>query len=470
MPYKGDKGDKSAARPPEGSLVETRCLIKGPKSAIVPFAEPRSGPKSRTGSGASHKAKSYWPITLLNTELKILARVLANRLQLVISDLIGPEQTFAVKGRSIQDNLHLICEVLEGIKDDTEAALISLDQSKAFDRIDHRFLATVLETAGFQPEFRRWISMMYHNPQAVVQVNGRRSRAFGIERSVRQGYPLSPLLYVLTLEPLLRRLRDEGTSPVLRDVPFAGPLTAKVSTFSDDITVIVSRRLDVKAVKKAVGEYEWITGAKVNFNKSEGLRLGAWRGSNTLLEPFRWSDGPVRILGVWFGSDLQLERNWSEVQAKVNAQVGIWLSRRLTLNGRAEACAMYVFPLILYRLAVLPLPETRRLALQQSLSRLLWGGARPMVRRQVCIQRTRNRGLGMPDLESHWLAERLLYLGRSLTGDAVWRRKASHTFPRLKSDPKAEGRRKPMGEALFVRECRKALRNLLGSSDLSRPR
>ena len=131
----------------------------------------------------------YRPITLLNTELKILARVLANRLQLVISDLIGPEQTFAVKGRSIQDNLHLIREVLEGIKDDTESALISLDQSKAFDRVDHRFLASVLETAGFEPEFRRWISMMYHNPQAVVQVNGRRSRVIAIERSVRQGCP-----------------------------------------------------------------------------------------------------------------------------------------------------------------------------------------------------------------------------------------------------------------------------------------
>ena len=48
----GDKGDKKAARPPEGSLVETRCLIKGPKSVIVPFPGPRSGPKSRTGPGA----------------------------------------------------------------------------------------------------------------------------------------------------------------------------------------------------------------------------------------------------------------------------------------------------------------------------------------------------------------------------------------------------------------------------------
>ena len=298
--------------------------------------------------------------------------------------------------------------------------------------------------------------MMYHNPQAVVQVNGRRSGVITIERSVRQGCPLSPLLYVLALEPLLRRLRDEGTSPALRGIPFVGRLAARVSAFADDVTVFVSRLRDIEAVKEAVVEYERIAGAKVNFDKSEGLRLGAWRGSNTL-------PGPIRILGVWFGPDLQLERNWSEVHAKVNAQVGIWLSRRLSLKGRAEACAAYVFPLILYRLAVLPLPKAHRLALQRSLSRLVWGGARPMVRRQVCIQRTRN-------LESHWLAERLAYLGRVLTGDSVWRRKASRTFPRLKSDPKAEGRRRPLGEALFVRECRKALRNLLGSSDLSWPR
>ena len=76
----------------------------------------------------------------------------------------------------------------------------------------------------------------------------------------------------------------------------------------------------------------------------------------------------------------------------------------------------------------------------------------------------------MPDLESHWLAERLAYLGRSLSGDAVWRRKVSQTFPRLQSDPKAEGRRMLRGETPFVCECRAALRNLPESSDLSRPR
>ena len=164
--------------------------------------------------------------------------------------------------------------------------------------------------------------------------------------------------------------------------------------------------------------------------------------------------------------------NWNEIgriQSKVDAKVGIWLRRRFSLKGRAEACAVYVFLLILYRLAVLFLPEARRLALKRSISRLLLEGRRLMVRRQVCIRRTCNGGLGMPDLESHWLAERLTYLGKSLSEDSLWRRKASDTFPRLKSDPKAEGRRRPVGEGPFVHECRVVLRKLLRSSDLSRP-
>ena len=93
-------------------------------------------------------------------------------------------------------------------------------------------------------------------------------------------------------------LRDKGENPALRSVPFDGPPTARVSAFADDITVFVSLSLDIKAVKKAVGKYERTAGAKVNFDKSEGLRLGAWRGSDTLPGPFHRSDGPVCILRV----------------------------------------------------------------------------------------------------------------------------------------------------------------------------
>ena len=259
----------------------------------------------------------YRPITLLNTELKILARVLANHLQLVISDLIGPEQNYAVKGRSIQDNLYLVREILEGIEDDAKAALINLEQFKAFDRVDHQFLAAVLETAGFKPEFRKWISILYHNPQAVVQVNRKRSKAFVIQCSVRQGYPLSPLLYVLTLESLPHRLRGERAFPALCGVSFTGSVRVKIFAYADDITVFMSSRLDILAVKKAVKSYEKVAGAKVNFDKSEGLWLGAWRWGDPLPGSFRWSDRPVCILRVWFGPDLHLE--WAKVEAQMGA-------------------------------------------------------------------------------------------------------------------------------------------------------
>ena len=240
-----------------------------------------------------------------------MARVLANRLQLIISDLIGPEQNYGVNGRSIQENFHLVPKILERLKDDTEAALINLDQSKASGRVDHRFLATILETAGFKSEFRKWISMLYYNPQAVVRVNGKRSEAFAIERSVRQGCPMSSLLYVLVLEPLLRRLRDEKANPALRGVPFDGRVMVKVSVYADDITVFVSCRLDILAAKMAAERYE---GVKINFEKSEGLRLGAWRSGVTLPGPSCWRDRPVCILGVGFRPDFQLERNWSDVR------------------------------------------------------------------------------------------------------------------------------------------------------------
>ena len=117
--------------------------------------------------------------------------------------------------------------------------------------------------------------MMYHNPQAVVQVNGKRSEAFAIKQSVRQGCLLSPLLYVFAMESLLQRLWDEKTSPALRSIRLAGALSVKVSAYADDITVFMSRRLEIKAVKKAMAMYKQIAWAKINLNKSEGLQLAA---------------------------------------------------------------------------------------------------------------------------------------------------------------------------------------------------
>ena len=262
-------------------------------------------------------------------------------------------------------------------------------------------------TACHQWSDRPWADLCCEG-KVVVQANGKRSRAFAFERLVRQGCP--SLLFSMSS---LWSPCSEGLGMRRQILPcavslFAGPLTARVSAFADDIIVFVSRRLDIKAVKKAVIEYERIAEPKSILTK--GSWLDAWRGSDTLQEP-------SHILGVRFGPVLQLERNWSEVQAKG----------------------------ILYRLAVLPLPNAYRLALQRYHTRLLW----------VCLIWWASGSL--KDL--HTWAD-------SCRGTRCGDERRVGFFLAL-SDPKAEGRRKPRGEAPFVCKCRTALRNLSGSSDLS---
>ena len=128
---------------------------------------------------------------------------------------------------------------------------------------------------------------------------------------------------------------------------------------------------------------------------------------------------------------------------------------------------MYIFPLILYHLSILPLPKDHQVVLKWSLFKFLWKGQNLMVHRQVCCQHPWNGDLGIPDFESHWLIERLAYLGRSLLRDTVWGQKVRDIFPRLKSNPKAKGCCKPRDEASFICKCRITLHNLPGSSDLS---
>ena len=103
----------------------------------------------KRGSNVWEKQDDYQPITLLNTELKNFAWILANHLLIVVGDLIGPELNYIVKGRSIQNNLHLMCEIREGIEDDMNTVLISLNQYKAFNRVEYQLMVTTKFEAEF---------------------------------------------------------------------------------------------------------------------------------------------------------------------------------------------------------------------------------------------------------------------------------------------------------------------------------
>ena len=204
--------------------------------------------------------------------------------------------------------------------------LINLDQSKAFDRVDYGFLASVLSAAGFGLHFRTWICLLYAYPRVMVGVNGVRSEPFTLTQLIRQGCQVLPMLYILALEPFLRKLK---ANPVLCSLMLPGSSeVVRYTAYADNVSMLVMSSAEVEEVSKEIGRYEAVAGAKINHEKSVSLRLGLSKGC-ALPCPFIWKDGPCKILGVWFGPDLQLKKNWSEVLEKVVAAMELWLHRRL---------------------------------------------------------------------------------------------------------------------------------------------
>jgi len=106
------------------------------------------------------------------------------------------------------DNLVTIRAMQECLKyKNSGVALLGYDFEKAFDRVDHEWIMKVLTEMGFGPMFRKWIKVLYNNIQSKIDINGLLTDPINIQRGVRQGCPISMLLFVISLEPMLNVVR-----------------------------------------------------------------------------------------------------------------------------------------------------------------------------------------------------------------------------------------------------------------------
>ena len=119
---------------------------------------------------------------------------------------------YSIPGRNIQNHTHLIRDIIHySTQKDTQLAILSIDQQKAFDRVDHTWLMKTIDAYNLGPYFKTWIKIIYNNAHSHLLINNSVTSAFHIQRSVRQGCPLSPLLYILSLEPLLENIRQDNS-------------------------------------------------------------------------------------------------------------------------------------------------------------------------------------------------------------------------------------------------------------------
>ena len=245
--------------------------------------------------------KNWRPISLLNVDYKIVSKAITVRLSKVLEHVVGPAQTCSVPGRSILANTFLLQDTLDYIERTNEPAiLLSLDQEKAFDRVDRSFLLELLPSLGFGPSFCRWVTTLYSGANMRIILNDWLTPQIPLERGVRQGDPLSPLLYVLCVEILANLIR---TCPQIEGflLPGSSGCQAKVRLYADDTTTILKDFRSLTRLFDCVSIYERGTGAKLNKSKTEAMWLGAWKSHTDEPLGLTWVH-KMKILGIVFGS------------------------------------------------------------------------------------------------------------------------------------------------------------------------
>lgn len=189
----------------------------------------------------------------------------------MLDSIVDPDQTCSIPGRSISSNIATLRDTLEYIEITNETGiLLSLDQEKAFDRVDRVFLMDLLKRFGFDPDFCKWISTLYFGANMQIILNGWLTAPIPLLRGVRQGDPLSPLLYILCVEVLACQIRN---SPKIQGflLPCANGKQFRVRQYADDTTCFVKDLFSLKHLFELISTYERGSGAKLNRSKTEAM-------------------------------------------------------------------------------------------------------------------------------------------------------------------------------------------------------
>ena len=206
-------------------------LSSSQKQAVITLLEKKGKDK--------RLIKNWRPISLINVDTKIVSKALAKRIEHILPDLIHYNQNAYVKGRSIFDAVRNIDDVLEYTKQSEQSGiLVTIDFEKPFDSLDHKFLLKVLHTFNFGPSFIQWIRTFYSNVSSCVINNGFATNYFSVDRGVRQGDPLSPLLFILSLEVMACSIRQNDK---IRGIKIKNE-EVKLSLFADHMTCFLRNK------------------------------------------------------------------------------------------------------------------------------------------------------------------------------------------------------------------------------------
>lgn len=285
--------------------------------------------------------KDFRPIALCNVSYRLLAKVLASRLALVINDLVGREQSAFIRGRSINDNILLVQEIAHSIscgKRNKSIILLKLDIEKAFDKVCWASVLNVLRGMNFPEAWVGWVGSCISSPWFSCLINGELSHWFKSTCGVRQGDPLSPLLFILVMQVFTCLINDA----VIRNrlTPFrCKQFRFSHALYADDL--IVSLRANSKSINsinRILAMFSRLTGLNINkaksaiyFSSSASLAF-----KHTVCSNLDISSGsfPFKYLGAIISDKRVRVKDQLHLIEKARSRLAGWKADTLSQAGR----------------------------------------------------------------------------------------------------------------------------------------
>ena len=184
---------------------------------------------------------------------------------------------------------------------------------KAFDRVNWSFMYKIFRAFGFKDTFVKWIQLLYSGAKSIVEVNGFLSDPFHTQRGLRQGDPLSPLLYILIANVFAIFVRSD---PKMKGIPVHSVMH-KISQYADDTSLAVVGNESIDRPAYHLDFYEKTSGTKANRGKCEGLWLGSNQNRTDKPPGFKWQSDKIKVLGIHIGNMELSHVVWDEKNRQI---------------------------------------------------------------------------------------------------------------------------------------------------------
>ena len=366
------------------------------------------------------RLKNWRPLSILNTDYKIITKMLANRLSKVLPHIINEDQTCSIKGRVIQENLSIIRDIIDYSNNTTEQiALVSLDQMKAFDKVDWGFLKKIMKKFNFGTGFIQWVEIIQTEITSTVKVNGELSEHFSIKQGVRQGCPLSPLLYLLYAEILAISIRkNEGIEGVE-----IGETKFKVSQYADDTTLFLKGDESFQRLDETLAQFHLASGSQVNPDKCQGLWLGSNKYRRDTPLNYKWSSTEIKILGIYFGNQAAKDKNFILVEERILKTLQQWKYRDLSMKGRKIVVNQLAGSKLSYPSHILTCPANIISTIQEETQKFIAKYRTRKINKHMLFLPVKLGGLNLTDFNRRTKALRLGWITRyyNTPGTPKWK-------------------------------------------------